>query len=96
MSDQSRNNVGESAVSQKVLHQCLRSSNCRHRLGVLPMAVRVQLLAKAVMSGDLSGVYVGSVRPYDLRRDGPRGSAVETKVETIRISVNRLHYAVEE
>lgn len=60
------------------------SNNRRHRLDALP--VLVQLLVKAMMS-DLSGVYVGSVRLYNLGRDRPRGSAVETKVEEIRISI---------
>lgn len=35
----------------------------------------------------LSGVYVGSVHLYNLQRDGPRGSAVETKVGDIRIGI---------
>lgn len=80
MSDQRRNNAGESAVSQTVLHQFLRSSNCRHRLGVLPMAVRVGHLAQAAMSRALSGVDEGSVRLYNVRKDRQRGSAVKTKV----------------
>ena len=96
MSDRSQNNVGESVVSRKVLHQFLRSNNYMHHLGALPMTVQVQFLAKAVMSRDLSEVYVGSARPYNLRKDGPRGSAVKIKVGKIRISVNRPHYAVEE
>lgn len=68
MLDQSGNNVRESVVFQTVLHQFLQSSNCRHRLGASPMAVLVQLFVKAVMSGYLSGVYVGSVHLYNLKR----------------------------
>lgn len=95
MSDQSQNNIGKSVVSQKVLHQFLQSNNYMHHLGALPMAIQVQLLVKAVMSRDLSAVYIGSVCLYNLRKDGPRGSTVEIKVGKIRISVNRLHYTVE-